>query len=317
MCTMKIAPIDASRCATHRAMQLRSFGNTPLRVSPLGFGGAEIGFEHADEATVTRMLNEALDLGLNVVDTAAAYLASEELIGRAIKHRRDDYLLFSKCGALDGFSRSDWSRDGVLRTIESSLRALGTDHLDLAQLHSCDVATLRRGDAIEGLRTAQARGLTRYIGYSGDADAARVALELGVFDALQTSVNVADQEPLTLTLPLARERNVAVIAKRPVANAAWRHATPPPNSYHHPYWERLRALAHSCLEGDLDEAVGKALRFTVYQPGVCTAIVGTTKPGRFATNLAHVAKGPLPEAERAAIEARWRAVATADWRGKV
>lgn len=76
-------------------MEKRKFGKTDLEVSILGFGGAEIGNEHAEQNAVTELLNEALDAGLNTIDTAAAYLASEQMIGKAVAHRRKEFYLFS------------------------------------------------------------------------------------------------------------------------------------------------------------------------------------------------------------------------------
>ena len=77
-------------------MEKRQFGNTDMQVSVLGFGGAEIGFNGVEQSQVTFMLNEVLDNGCNVIDTAECYKGSEELIGTAIGHRRDDFYLFSK-----------------------------------------------------------------------------------------------------------------------------------------------------------------------------------------------------------------------------
>ena len=118
-------------------MEKRKFGGTDMEFSVLGFGGAEIGYNSEQtQEDVNLLLNSALDAGLNVIDTAAAYKTSEEMIGKAVSHRRSEYFLLTKCGALDGFTRYDWSTDGIITTIEQSLRDLKTDHLDLAQLHS-------------------------------------------------------------------------------------------------------------------------------------------------------------------------------------
>jgi aryl-alcohol dehydrogenase-like predicted oxidoreductase len=298
-------------------MEKRQMGKTDMRVTVLGFGGAEIGFEGASQETVTQLLTGALDAGLNVIDTAECYPGSEELIGRAVAGRRQDYYLFSKCGHPESPSKEDWRPASLLATIERSLKRLRTDRLDLIQLHSCSEAELRKGDVIEALEKARQKGYARYIGYSGDGRAARYAVECGRFDTLQTSVSIADQEALDLTLPLARERQMGVIAKRPVANVAWRHAEKPPSAYHHTYWERLRRLDYDLLHGDLKEAFATALRFTLSVPGVDTAIVGTTRPGRWRENAALVQAGPLPPQTFERIRARWREVADQTWVGQV
>lgn len=297
-------------------MERRSFGKTDMQVTALGFGGAEIGFEGASQQTVTELLNAALDAGLNVVDTAECYMNSEEMIGEAIGHRREEFYLFTKCGHWEP-GVDDWRAESLVRSIERSLQRLRTDYLDLVQLHSCSEEELRKGEVIEALRTARDRGYTRYMGYSGDNDAARYAVECGAFDTLQTSISIADQGVLVKTLPLARERQMGVIAKRPIANAAWRTGQKPEEPYHHAYWERLQALQYDFLGGDLKESVGLALRFTLFQPGVHTAIVGTTKPGRWRENAELLAAGPLPDAQAAYIRQRWQDIAGEDWAGQV
>src|SRR5262249_19289537 len=147
--------------------------------------------------------------------------------------------------------------------------------------------------------------------------AARYAVECGAFDTLQTSVNIADQETIDLTLPLARERNMGVIAKRPIANAAWRYSQRPENAYHQPYWERLQKLDYDFIRQGPETAAGVALRFTRSVPGIHTAIVGTARPGRWRENAALVAAGPLPDQDYEAIRARWRAVADTSWVGQI
>jgi aryl-alcohol dehydrogenase-like predicted oxidoreductase len=297
-------------------MERRRLGRTDMVVSPLGFGGSEIGYESVSQADVTRLLAAALDAGLNVIDTAECYVDSEALIGAAVRGRRREVFLFTKCGHPRGFGTGDWRPASLLRSIERSLGRLGADVVDLVQLHSCSEAELRRGDAIAALETARERGMTRYIGYSGDGPAARYAVETGRFDTLQVSVSVADQEAIDLVLPDATARGLGVIAKRPLANAAWKTGRKPREAYHQEYWRRLQALDYDFLRRPLPESIGTALRFTLSVAGVHTAIVGTTRSGRWSENAALLGAGPLLPAELAAIRRRWHEVARPDWRGQ-
>jgi aryl-alcohol dehydrogenase-like predicted oxidoreductase len=298
-------------------MECRRLGKTDMVVSVLGFGGSEIGYERAGARTVARLLGTALDSGLNVVDTAECYEDSEALIGAALGSRRNEIYLLTKCGHPRGYGRGDWREASLLSSIERSLKRLRTDRLDLIQLHSCELADLRKGEAITALERARERGWVRYIGYSGDGEAARYAIECGRFDTLQTSVSIADQEALELTLPLAVQRGMGVIAKRPIANAAWRYARKPSEPYYQAYWSRLRALDYPFLRDAASGAVATALRFTLAAPGVHTAIVGTKRPERWPENARLLEAGPLPAAEIERIRARWREVAEASWTGEV
>lgn len=298
-------------------MERRRLGRTDMVVSALGFGGSEIGYERASHRTVGRLLGSALEAGLNVIDTAECYEDSEALIGRAVASRRSECYLFTKCGHPRGWGRGDWRPAALLDSIERSLRRLRTDRLDLIQLHSCDVVQLRGGDVIAALERARERGLARYLGYSGDGEAARFAVECGRFDTLQTSVSIADQEALDLTLPPAAARGMGVIAKRPLANVAWLHERKPAEPYSQPYWSRLRTLDYPFLRAEPASAVAVALRFTLAAPGVHTAIVGTTKPERWRQNAALLEAGPLPDEEIERIRARWREVAEPSWVGQV
>lgn len=298
-------------------MEKRQLGKTGMQVSVLGFGGAEIGFQGATEETVARLLKGALDAGLNVIDTGECYEGSEGLIGKTVADRRADYYLFTKCGHPRGVGSEDWSPASLLESIERSLRRLRTDRLDLIQLHSCSEAVLRKGDAITALQTAREKGYARYLGYSGDSQAARYAVECGAFDTLQTSINIADQEAIDLTIPLAREKEMGVIAKRPIANVAWKENHKPIDSYPHVYWERLQKLRYDFIHHfPLEESIAHALRFTLSVPGVHTAIVGTTKPERWQENARFVEEGLLPQAEFAAIRERWEEMAPAGWIGQ-
>lgn len=296
-------------------MEKRKLGKTGMDVSVLGFGGAEIGFRNVEAGTVGQLLNRALDAGLNVIDTAASYAGSESLIGQTVGNRRKDYYLFTKCGQGKDFGTPDWSPETIEKSIDRSLQRLKTDVLDLVQLHTCSEEVLRQGDAIAALQKARDAGKTRYIGYSGDGQKALYAVTCGAFDTLQTSVNIADQECITLTLPEAVKNEMGVIAKRPVANVAWMFdEESSQNAYHFTYLKRLQELAYPFLTGP--DAFATALRFTLTAPGVCTMIVGTTKPDRWQQNAEIVNLGPLPPEEYNAIRARWQEVAPADWVGQ-
>ncbi|HEV2047159.1 MAG TPA: aldo/keto reductase [Chthoniobacterales bacterium] len=299
-------------------MEKRRLGKTDMDVSGLGFGGAEIGFEGASEETVSTLLNSALDAGLNVIDTAECYRGSEELIGRTITDRRNEFYLFTKCGHPHGAeSGANWSRDSILQSIQRSLQYLKTDKIDIVQLHSCSESELRKGEAIAALQTAREKGYTRYIGYSGDSRAAHFAVECGAFDTLQVSISIADQEAIDLTMPLAREKKMGVIAKRPLANVAWKTGHKPIDSYHHEYWERLRKLNYDFLHtSDLEKTISIALRFTLTVPGVHTAIVGTKRPDRWQQDAKLLEAGPLSETEFQAIRQRWEDLAPRIWVGQ-
>ena len=302
-------------------MEKRRLGKTDMEVSVLGFGGAEIGFENVSADKVKALLESALDAGLNVIDTAECYRESEELIGQTVSHRRADFYLFTKCGHPKGVEASaNWSQESILQSIERSLQRLKTDYVDLVQLHSCSEAELRKGDAIAALQTAREKGHTRYIGYSGDTHAAHYAATCGAFDTLQTSINIADQEAIDVSLPIAREQNIGVIAKRPIANAAWRNGHKPIDSYHHEYWHRLTMLKYPFLNQLDSESIARsisiALRFTLSVPGVHTAIVGTGKPERWSENARLLQDGPLPENDFQAIRHRWEEVAPRTWIGQ-
>jgi aryl-alcohol dehydrogenase-like predicted oxidoreductase len=298
-------------------MEKRILGKTGMNVSVLGFGAAEIGYEGADQPDIDRLLASALEHGLNAIDTAECYVDSEEKLGRSISNRRKDYFLFTKCGHKGSFFTGAWSAEEIAASLETSLKNLKTDYVDLLQLHSCDKNVLAKGEAVQALQKAKKDGKTRFIGYSGDGEDALAAIEMDVFDTLQTSVSILDQQCIDLLLPKARAQNLGVIAKRPIGNAVWRFKSKPDNEYVQEYWHRLQKLAYDFVSGDQAAISEKALRFTLAQEAVATMIVGTTKPERWPENAALIAKGSLPEAEVKAIRERWAAVASASWVGQV
>src|SRR2546425_1251051 len=114
-----------------------------------------------------------------------------------------------------------------------------------------------------------------------------------------------------------RPGQMGVIGRRRRANAAGRHTRKPAEPYYQTYWSRLRTLDYPFLRDAPDTGVATALRFTLSVPGVHTAIVGTTKPGRWQQNAALLQPGALPSGEFERIRARWREVADASWEGQV
>lgn len=298
-------------------MEYRTLGNTGLQVSVLAFGGAEIGFEGASEEEVEAIVSSALHAGVNVFDTAECYGDSEEKLGRALAGNRDGAFIFSKCGHASGLEGRDWDPDMLARSIDRSLERLRTDHVDLMQLHSCSAEVLAQGDVIEVLQRAREAGKTRFIGYSGDGLDALAAVRSGAFDTLQTSLNIADQEAADLTIPEATERGMGVIAKRAIANAAWKHHDVPPNEYHHEYWRRLHKLSYEFLQGDIRRSVSAALRFTLSVPGVHAAIVGSKNPGRWLENTQMANDGPLESHLYQHIREIWGERRQPEWVGQV
>ena len=157
-------------------MELRTLGKTGLKVSALGLGTSEIGYERVTQRQINELINAALDAGLNLIDTAACYGDAEEMIGRAVSHRRADYFILTKCGHAAGIRLPDWNPELIGKSVDRSLKRLRTDHLDVVQFHSCPAEILQRGEIVEALKRAREQGKTRFIGYSGDGDGARWAV---------------------------------------------------------------------------------------------------------------------------------------------
>lgn len=291
-------------------MEYRRLGATDMEVSVLGLGAAPLGYGDVTPPEAERIVHGGLDAGLNAIDTAASYGDSEEKLGRALEGVRDRVFLFTKTGP-------DWNPDIVQRNIERSLRRLRTDHVDLLQIWSAPEDVVRKGQVTELLLKAKEKGQTRFIGYSGDGEAALAAVESDAFDVLQISINLADQEGIEKVLPAARERDMGVIAKRPLANVAWLDKRAYFPGYERVYRTRLRTLDYEILKGSREHTISVALRFPLAVPGVHTAIAGTTKPGRYEENARLLEEyGPLDDEAYRAIRDRWQSLAPASWTGQ-
>jgi aryl-alcohol dehydrogenase-like predicted oxidoreductase len=258
-------------------MDKRPFGITGTDVSILGFGAGHIGSPDQDEKKIESFLNEILDLGINLIDTARAYGLSEKRIGKYISHRRSEYILSTKVG-YDVEWKPDWTYDSVYYGIDQALQLLKTDYLDIVHLHSCSKEILEHGDVIFALEKGKQEGKIRFMAFSGENEALDYALETGKFDSIQTSVNICDQKGISKYLPKAQDSGLGVIAKRPIANAPWRHAAPPVGHYSEEYWHRLKKMNLDIPVADMQDI---AIRFSAFAPGVATCIVGSS-------NLEHV-----------------------------
>ena len=301
-------------------METTDFGKTGLKITRLGLGLAEISRQERSKivAESDRVLNAALDGGINFLDTAACYGRTEEIIGATVAHRRDEYILATKCGHTtdDGdrgtpwTEHESWTGPAVSESIDRSLRRLQTDHLDIVQLHSCDVDILERGEVIEALVKARDAGKTRFVGYSGDNAAARWAVESGLFDTLQTSFNLVEQHARTKGLFEAAEtQGMGVIIKRPVANGAWGKARSP-YSYADEYFRRAQIMdGLGPLPQAPENPILLALGFVLAQAEVDTIIVGTHNPSHLLSNIEMVTQQlPIPTETVEALHHRFEEV---------
>ena len=275
-------------------------GKTGLEVSQLGIGLAEIGHLELDDDGIKKaglILNTALDLGINFFDTAECYINSETFVGKVAKDRRQEYILATKCGhfveSYGGDEYADWSRDGIQTSIERSLLRLQTDYIDLLQLHSPLLDILKKGEAIGELEKLKKEGKTRFIGCSGDNEVALWAAKCGVFDTIQTSFNITDQLARQQLFQYIRQHNLGLIAKRPIANAAWGAVTSP-SEYANEYFERAKTLLKlGPVVASPDERFVLSIGFVLGHEEVDTAIIGTSNPEHLIENV-KVIENKLP-----------------------
>ncbi len=288
-------------------MRYRTLGRTGLLVSELGFGAWEIGWTLPEEGKeVGRLLNRALDLGINLIDSSAAYRWSEELIAKYVGHRRNEFIFATKCGSgrvlqPDGewVQTLDYSAEAIAPQIDRSLQRMKTDHIDIIQLHSPSSDDVALGDGLQGLKRAQEQGKVRFISISADDDAASKAIEVGEYDTLQITYNVLDQAPARL-IAAAREKDMGIIIKQPIANAVFERPDPdnPSSALSH----RAESLAALDVLADFSP-VEVALRWLLGDDNVHTAIVGTTNIDHLEANVQSAERGMLPDEILAKIAA--------------
>lgn len=296
-----------------------TLGRTGLDVNRLGFGAMELrpraGKAPLDDAAIDRLLNQVLDRGIDFVDTSPDYGPSEEHIGRAIAHRRDEYVLASKCGCVvdpsaAGRFEHRYDRPTIRYAVERSLRRLRTDRLDLVQFHlSPTVEVLAAEDSIAELRALQDEGKVRFIGMSGTLPALTAQIELGAFDAFQIPYSAVEWEHAA-AITQAAHAGAGTVIRGGVAKGL---PDPPPASaaqpagYRDGFVARRARFADASIDDLLDGETPAAflLRFTLSHPDVHTVIVGTANPAHLDANVAVAARGPLPDDVYAAAKERF------------
>lgn len=297
-------------------MERVPLGKTGLEVSRLGVGLAEIGTELSfdESGQAGDVLNAALDAGINFFDTSACYSISEELIGQTVSARRDEFVLATKAGHITGgYEGEAWSYQTVADSVDRSLVRLKTDYLDIVQLHSCGIDVLEKGDSIRALQDAKAAGKLRHVSYSGDNEDAHWAVDSGLFDTLQTSFNLTEQGARTSgLLEKAEKRGMGVIVKRPIGGGTWARAgrgEPTPRGYDNEYLRRAKEMAEEGpLPGEPDDPILLALGFTLGQPEIDVAIVGTKNPSHMSSNIRQVEEDlPISDAAIGELQKRWDA----------
>ncbi len=286
----------------------RTLGRTGVEVTALGYGAMELrgaprGREIAPEQA-ERVLNAVLDGGITFVDTSPDYGDSEELIGRFVSHRRDEYFLATKCGCLvaveptpDG-PRHVYTRENIRAAVEQSLRRMKTDRLDLVQFHgSPSKEQLEEHGGLQALLDMQREGKVRFIGSSSTIPNLADHIAMGVFDEFQIPYSALQREHEALIAQAAAAGAGTVIRGgvargAPSEDKAWRAGPigaqgPAPQDV----WQSAQ------LDEILTEGMSRmefTLRFTLSHPQLSTTIVGTANPDHLQQNLDAAAKGPLP-----------------------
>ncbi len=287
---------------TPRAMPTRNLGRTGYRVGIFSLGGQAAVEQPDNEAVAVPIIERALDLGVNYIDTSARYGGeqrwSERYVGQVMKHRRREAFLASKS--------HDRTRDGSLRLLEKSLQLLNTDHLDLWQLHNLSrMEEIERifapGGAVEALVKARQEKIVRFIGVTGHADPNVLleAIRRFPFDTILMAVNAADPHHMSFTdrlLPTAVEKEMGIIGmKIPARGRILSSWTPPPI-------EKQPASYATSRSGTL--TMSEAMRYTLSHP-VSTVIIGIDTIAQLDENV-EIARTftPLSAAQMAAVAAK-------------
>jgi len=274
-------------------------GRTGLEVTKLGYGAMEIrgprvwhGRPVTDEQA-GRILNAVLDSGINFIDTSYDYGRSEEFIGKFISHRRQEYILATKCGCslVDCGDHDDtphvWTRENLLHNIDTSLARMKTDYIDVWQLHGPTVQQAEEGRLVEVLKEIQATGKVRWIGISSYLPHLPAYIDSGDFDTFQIPYSALEREHEAL-IAKAAEGGAGIILRGGVAQGE-----PGVGRGLSDRWTNWEKAGLDDLLEEGETRTGFLLRFTLSNPGLSTTIVGTMRPEHLSENVKVAAQGPL------------------------
>lgn len=209
-------------------MQFRKLGRTGIDVSEIGFGAWAIGgsWGAQSESDSIAALNRALDLGVNFIDTAAGYGdgKSERIIGQVLKNRSEKVWVATKTPPVSGHwppspydvAEERYPEKYLRENVEERLRNLGTDQIDILQLHTWTRAWNKNPAPLDVLKKLQSEGKIRYIGISTPEHDQNSLIDLmrqGYLDVVQVIYNIFEQEPAAEFLPAAQEHNVGVLVR--------------------------------------------------------------------------------------------------------
>jgi aryl-alcohol dehydrogenase-like predicted oxidoreductase len=288
----------------------RRLGRTGIPVSPISLGTVELGMDYGiaaggeklrpDEAEAARLLDRALDLGINLIDTARTYGNSEEIIGRAIGSRRPEFYLVSKVSTFPSLSPEE-RRERMIGSVEESLRQLRTEWLDLLLLHTVPADNLGGGELADVLDGIRARGLTRFTGASVyGPEAALAALRSGRFDCLQIAWNLLDRRAEAEVIRLATDQNIGLMVRSVLMRGVLTHRYRfLPDSFA-PVREAALQLMALADEGGM-QLPELAYRYILSQPGPITALVGTGRIAELEQCVESARRGPLDDSLMAAV----------------
>ncbi len=276
---------------------LRRLGRTDLKVTAFSMGGAGIGRSNVTDDEAIEAVHRAIELGVNYLDTAPLYGESERRFGLALAGGwREKIYLATKTGTHPEW-RGDYSASGTRRSVENSLRLLGTDYLDVCLVHdpSRMDAVIAKDGAFEELQRMREEGLVKFIGLGvREHEFHRIAIETGVVDVILTYLdyNLIRQTAADSLLPLARENDIGVINGSPIAMGLLSGLEPHPNS-RPPDGEKAYQLWKWAEENN-QNLLNLAIQFCLRQPLIHINLTGSKDAAEVEQNFV-AATTPVPE----------------------